>query len=329
MTKFYAPTMEALDRDYVVHKLWEARDPAALIKQVAANVRGIVTTGLLGCKRAHIDALPKVEVIACFGTSHGSLDLSAAKERGIAQVTNTPDWTADAVADQAMGLLIAVMRRIGEADRFIRAGKWPAGAFPMSTDLRGKTCGIIGFGGIGSAVAKRVTAFGMSVCYYGPREKPGVAHQYYSDLVQMAQAADCLIVTCPETPATRGSVNARVLDALGAQGFFVNVARGGIVDEAALIQALKDGRIAGAGLEVFWDEPRVPAALLAMENVVMTPHSGSSRRRENPRASRRDSARETARAFCRRTGAPTGSRSLARSPGLAGQQREIIGMRVK
>jgi lactate dehydrogenase-like 2-hydroxyacid dehydrogenase len=277
LTPFYPPTLAALERDYVVHKLWEARDPDALIRQLSANVRGIVTTGLVGCKRAHIDALPKLEVIACFGTSHGTLDLPVAKERGIV-VTNTPDWTVDAVADLAIGLLIAVMRRICEADRFIRAGKWPAGAFPMSTDLRGKTCGIIGYGGIGSAVAKRVAAFGMPVCYHGPREKAGVTYSYYADLLKMAQVSDCLIVTCPETPATRKSVDTRVLDALGAQGFLVNVARGAIVDQAALIQALKDGRIAGAGLEVFWDEPRVPSELLTMEQVVLAPHIGSSTR---------------------------------------------------
>ncbi|MEO7726290.1 MAG: 2-hydroxyacid dehydrogenase [Burkholderiales bacterium] len=277
LTKFYAPTMAALDRDYVVHQLLEAKDADAFVKKVSGNVRGVVTTGLLGCKQAYIDALPKLEIIACFGTSHGTLPLDAAKARGIV-VTNTPDWTVDAVADQAVGLLIAAMRRIGEADRFIRAGKWAARAFPMSTDLRDKTCGIIGYGGIGSSVAKRVAAFGMTVCYHGPREKPDVAHPYYADLLKMAEASDVLIVTCPETPATRGCVNARVLDALGAQGFLINVARGGIVDEAALIDALTNSRIAGAGLEVFWDEPRVPAALLALENVVMTPHSGSSTR---------------------------------------------------
>ena len=277
LTPFYPPTLAALERDYVLHKLWEARDPQALLAQVAPDVRGMVTTGLKGCKREDIDALPKLEVIGCFGTSHGSLPLAAARERGIV-VTNTPDWTVDAVADLAVGLLIAVMRRIGEADRFIRAGKWSTGAFPMSADLRGKTCGIIGYGGIGSAVAKRVVAFGMSVIYHGPREKPGVMHPYHADLGKMAQAADCLIVTCPETPATRQSVNAQILDALGREGFLVNVARGGIVDQVALIQALKDGRIAGAGLEVFWDEPRVPAALMTMDNVVLAPHIGSSTR---------------------------------------------------
>ena len=277
LTAFYAPTLAALEREYVVRKLWEARDADAFIKTVAPNVRGVVTTGLVGCARRHIEALPNLEIIACFGTAHGTLDLAAAKERGII-VTNTPDWTVDAVADVAMGLLIAVMRRICEADRFVRAGKWSAGPFPMSADLCGKTCGIIGYGGIGSAVARRVTAFGMSVCYHGPREKPGVAYPYYSDLAPLAQASDCLVVTCPDTPATRKSVDARILDALGPQGFLVNVARGAIVDEAALIQALKDGRIAGAGLEVFWDEPRVPQELTAMEQVVLAPHIGSSTR---------------------------------------------------
>jgi hydroxypyruvate reductase len=277
LTPFYAPTLAALERDYVLHKLWDAGDPDAFIRQVAPNVRGVVTTGLRGCKQEHIAALPKLEVIACFGTSHGTLPLAAAKERGIV-VTNTPDWTVDAVADLGVGLLIAVMRRIAEADDFIRAGKWLAGAFPMSTDLRGKTCGIMGYGGIGRAVAHRVTAFGMSVCYHGPREKPGVAHPFHADLASMAQVADCLVVTCPETAATRDSVNARILDALGPQGFLVNVARGGIVDEAALIEALQSGRIAGAGLEVFRDEPRVPDALLTLDNVVLTPHIGSSTR---------------------------------------------------
>ncbi len=275
LTPFYPPTLAALGRDYMLHKLWEARDPQALIAQVAPAIRGVVTTGLRGCTAEQIEGLPKLEVIGCFGTSHGTLPLAAAKARGIV-VTNTPDWTVDAVADLAVGLLIAATRRIAEADRYIRAGKWASGPFPMTSDLRGKTCGIMGYGGIGSAVAKRVAAFGMRVCYHGPREKPAVTYPYYADLEAMARAVDCLIVTCPETPATRKSVNARILDALGPQGFFVNVARGGIADERALIDALKNRRIAGAGLEVFWDEPHVPQELLALENVVLAPHMGSS-----------------------------------------------------
>ncbi|MDB5811513.1 MAG: hypothetical protein JWN94_3635 [Betaproteobacteria bacterium] len=277
LTSFYGPTLAALERDYVLHKLWEAKDPPAMLNRIAPNVRGAVTTGLAGYSRKHLEALPKLEIVSCFGTAHGTLDLAAARERGIV-VTNTPDWTVDAVADLGVGLLIAVMRRIGEADRYIRAGKWPSGPFPMTSDLHGKTCGIMGYGGIGSAVAKRVTAFGMSVCYHGPREKPGVPYPYYADLATMAADVDCLVVTCPDTPATRGSVDARILDALGPDGFVVNVARGAIVDEAALLAALKERRIAGAGLEVFWDEPRVPAELFPLENVVLAPHMGSSTR---------------------------------------------------
>lgn len=277
LTPFYAPAIAALERDYVLHKLWEAGDPQALQGKVARNVRGVVTTGLRGCTQEQIDGFPKLEIIGCFGTSHGTLPLAVAKERGIV-VTNTPDWTVEAVADLAVGLLIAVMRRIGEADRFIRAGRWASGPFPMSADLRGKTCGIMGYGGIGSAVAMRVAAFGMQVCYHGPREKPAVPHPYFADLEAMARAADCLVVTCPETPATRKSINARILDALGPQGFLVNVARGGIADEKALIDALRNRRIAGAGLEAFWDEPHVPQDLLALENVVLAPHMGSSTR---------------------------------------------------
>jgi lactate dehydrogenase-like 2-hydroxyacid dehydrogenase len=181
----------------------------------------------------------------------------------------------ETVADLALGLLIAVMRRICEADRFVRAGKWPAGPFPMGSELRGKTCGIVGLGNIGRGVARRAEAFGMSVCYYGPRQKPDAAYPYYADLEAMARLSDCLVVACPATAATRNLVDGRILDALGPEGFLINVARGAIVDEPALIAALTSRRIAGAGLDVFRDEPRVPAELIAMEHVVIVPHIGS------------------------------------------------------
>jgi lactate dehydrogenase-like 2-hydroxyacid dehydrogenase len=203
------------------------------------------------------------------------VDLAAAKARGIV-VTNTPDSITEAVADIAIGLLIAVMRKIGETDRFVRAGKWPAGLPPMGTGLGGKSCGIIGLGAIGGGIARRAESCGMKVCYHGTREKPAVANPYYADLEEMARRADCLVVSCPLTPKTRGLVDSRILDALGQNGFLVNVARGPVVDEIALLTALKDGRIAGAGLDVYWDEPRVPAALLEMKNVVLTPHIGSA-----------------------------------------------------
>ena len=274
LTPIYAPTLAALELEFTVHKLWTAPDPGAFMHELSGRVRGAVTTGLAGFKRSHVEALPKLEIIACFGTAHGTLDLAAAKEHRVI-VTNTPDWMEETVADLALGLLIAVMRRICEADRFVRAGKWPAGPFPMGSELRGKTCGIVGLGNIGRGVARRAEAFGMSVCYYGPRQKPDAAYPYYADLEAMARLSDCLVVACPATAATRNLVDGRILDALGPEGFLINVARGAIVDEPALIAALTSRRIAGAGLDVFRDEPRVPAELIAMEHVVIVPHIGS------------------------------------------------------
>ena len=277
IAKIYAPTLAQLEHEFTVHKPWIARDPEAFIKEVSGNVRGAVTSGLAGFKRSNMEALPKLEIIACFGTPRGTVDLSAAKERRVV-VTNTPDATAPPVADLALGLMLTVMRRICEADRFVRAEKWPEGPFSVGRELGGKTCGIVGFGKIGSGIARRAEAFGMSVCYYGPNRKEGVAYPYYSDLESMARVSDCLVIACPATPATRNLVDARILDALGPEGFLINVARGSIIDEAALIAALQNHRIAGAGLDVFWDEPRVPAALRNMEHVVIVPHIGSSTR---------------------------------------------------
>lgn len=275
MVPIYAPTLAELEREFTVHKLWTASDPDAFMQEVSGRVRGAVTTGLLGFSRSCFDALPKLEIVGCFGTPHGTVDLAIARERGVV-VTNTPDSIADTVADLAMGLLVTVMRRICEGDRFVRAGKWLDAAAPPGREVHGKTCGIVGFGRIGRAIARRAEAFGMSVCYHGPREKQDAAFPYYPDLESMARKADCLVACCPLTPASRNLIDARILEALGPDGFLVNVARGPVVDEAALLAALASRRIAGAALDVFWDEPRVPAELLAMEHVVLVPHIGSS-----------------------------------------------------
>ncbi len=275
LAPLYAPTLAELECEFIVHKLWTAHDADALLREVSGRVRGLVTVGLVGFTRRHVEALPKLEIIASFGGGPRTFDLAAARERGVI-VTNTPDAILDTVADLAVGLLVAVMRRICECDRFVRAGRWPEQLPPIGRGLTGKNCGIVGLGGIGSRIAQRAEAFGMPVCYHGPREKPGVAYPYYADLEKMARHADCLVIACPETPATRKLVDARILDALGPDGFLVNVARGAIVDEAALVGALGESRIAGAGLDVFRDEPRVPAELAAMDNVVLVPHIGSS-----------------------------------------------------
>jgi len=275
MLPIYAPVLAELEGEFTVHRLWTASDSDAFMQEVSGRVRGAVTTGLLGFSRSRFDALPKLEIVACFGTPHGTVDLAVAMERRVV-VTNTPDFIAETVADLAMGLLVTVMRRICESDRFVRAGKWLKAAPLAGRDVNGKTCGIVGLGRIGRAIARRAEAFGMSVCYHGPHQKPDAAWPYYPDLESMAREADCLVASCPLTPATRNLVDARILDALGPQGFLVNVARGPVVDEAALLAALRSGGIAGAGLDVFWDEPRVPAELLAMEHVVLVPHIGSS-----------------------------------------------------
>lgn len=277
LARFYPPTLAALEREYTVHKLWDAGDPDAFLREVAGRVRGVVTTGLAGISRAQMDALPKLEIVASFGNPRGTVDLAAVKERGVV-VTNTPDSITKPVADLAMGLVVAVMRRISESDRFVRAGTWTARTMSMGRDLGGKTCGIVGLGAIGREVAKRAEAFGMALRYHGPRRKDDVSYPYHADLEELARLSDCLVVTCPLTEATRNLIDARILAALGPEGFLVNIARGPVVDERALIAALRESRIAGAGLDVFWDEPQVPADLIGMDNVVLTPHMGSSTR---------------------------------------------------
>jgi hydroxypyruvate reductase len=277
LARFYPPTLAELERQYTLHKLWTAQDPAAYMTELSQRVRGVVTTGLAGISRQQMEALPKLEIVSSFGNPRGTVDVAAARERGVV-VTNTPDAITKPVADLAMGLVLAVMRRICESDRFVRSGQWLTRTMAMGRELGGKTCGIVGLGRIGREFSKLAEAFGMLPRYHGPRRKEGATFPYHADLEELARLSDCLVVTCPLTPETRGLIDAHILDALGPDGFLVNVARGPVVDEQALITALQEGRIAGAGLDVFWDEPRVPPALTAMDNVVLLPHMGSSTR---------------------------------------------------
>ena len=277
MKAIYEPAIAELERDFVVHKPWTKADQRAYIAHECAGARAAVTTPAGSFSRADFEAMPKLEIVCCFGSGYQVIDLAAAKERNIV-VTHTPDSTAEPVADLAMGMTIAVMRRLYEADRFVRAGKWPSGVFPSGVEVRGKSLGIVGFGRIGQQIAKRAAAFEMPVCYYGPRRKEGMAYEYFSDLEAMARGVDCLMVTCPLSDATRNLVDRRVLAALGANGFLVNVARGPIVDEDALVAALEARTIAGAALDVFRDEPHVPEALRRLDNVVLAPHIGTSTR---------------------------------------------------
>ena len=272
----YAPVMAELQREYALHKLWLAKDPEAFFRDIAERVRVVVTTGLYGFSPTQMDALPRLELIASYGNPHsGMVNLAEAKARRVT-VTNTPDSITQTVADLALGIIIATLRRITEGDRFVRAGKWPQGPLATGRDLAGKLCGIVGLGRIGREIARRVEVCGMSVCYHGPHRKEDVSYPYYADLEAMARAVDCLVVMCPLTPATRDLVSARVINALRSESFLINIARGPVVNQEALLAALREKRIAGAGLDVYWDEPQVPAELMAMENVVLSPHLGSA-----------------------------------------------------
>ena len=271
---------KALDDAYIVHKLWLATDRAALLAQAAPRVRAVATTAGFGARRELIDALPKVEIVACFGVGVDAIDTAYCKQRGI-PVTNTPDVLTEDVADLAIALTLATLRRLPQADRFIRDGKWGDAKrggdnFPLSDTLGRKTMGIFGMGRIGQATARRAEACGMRVVYTGPRAKPELPQPYLPSLRALAEASDVLMITSPGGGETAKQVNAEILRALGPKGYVVNVARGSIIDEPALVAALQDGTIAGAGLDVFADEPNVPEAFWTMENVVLQPHLGSA-----------------------------------------------------
>lgn len=265
--------MEALRRDYTVHDRIHVSDPAAFAV-VAPRIRGVVANGEAKVPRELIAQLPALEVISVFGVGYDGVDVAAAHERGV-PVTNTPEVLNDDVADLAIGLLIAVARRIPQADRFVRANEWPAGPISLSRKVTGGRLGVVGMGRIGQAIAHRASAFKMSIAYTARSPRANVNYTYYPDAVSLAAAVDFLVVITPGGAGTRGMIDARVLAALGPEGYLVNVARGSVVDEPALIEALRSGVIAGAGLDVFANEPNVPEALRNMPNVVLTPHIGS------------------------------------------------------
>ena len=272
-----AAVNEQLERSYTCHHAWQVapEQRAAWLQERASRIRAVVTTGALGLKRADMDALPALELIAVNGVGLDGVDLDEARARGIA-VTTTPNVLTDDVADVALGLLLASARHIALLDRFVRDGGWERREpVKPASSLRGKTAGIFGFGQIGQAIALRLAAFGVQVRYYQPRAKPGVDVPRAGSLLALAQESDYLIVCAPGTPATRHVVDAAVLAALGPAGTLINIARGALIDEEAMIAALQDGTLGAAGLDVFADEPRVPAALRALPNVVLTPHVGS------------------------------------------------------
>ena len=263
--------MAALDAAFTVHRLWQGVPDAVL-----ARVRGMAASTLAGpVGAAQLARLPALEIIANFGVGYDNIDIALAVARGIV-VTNTAGVLDEEVADLTLGLLLATLRRIPAAERFVREGRWVQGAFALSPSLRGRRVGIVGLGGIGKAVARRLDAFAVEIAWHGRSDQPDVAWPRYASVEALAQACDVLIVIVPGGAATRHLIDARVLSALGPQGVLINVSRGTVVDETALITALQHRTILAAGLDVFEDEPHVPAALLACDNAVLLPHIGSA-----------------------------------------------------
>lgn len=271
-----APITTHVEHHYRLHRWWELKDQAAFLQTQGKSVQGIVTSGRHGASRELIESLPNLKAIISQGVGVDTIDLDAAKAHNIV-VTNTPNVLNACVADTALALILNVSRRFCEADRFVRDGRWPNESFPLTIKPSGKRCGIVGLGNIGLQVAKRAEAFDMSIAYYNRRPRNDVPdhYRYYDDLISLAQDSDFLVVVVPGGGQTRHLINEAVLNALGANGYLINVARGSVVDEPALVQALQDGRIAGAGLDVFEHEPQVPPALLEMDQVVVFPHLAS------------------------------------------------------
>jgi hydroxypyruvate reductase len=274
------PSLEKqLAENYTVHRLPAAgpeRD--AFLAARGAEFEGLVTSAAGGATGALIDALPRIKVISSFGVGLDQIDLQAASRRGI-PVGYTPDVLNDCVADLAFGLVLATGRRIPEGDRFVRAGRWeqkPATPFPLGRKVSGAKLGIVGLGRIGRTIAKRASGFEMDVRYHGRKPVEGVSWTFEPQLLELARWADFLVVITAGGAQTRHLIDAKVLDALGPKGFLVNVSRGTVVDEQALVEALRDKRIGGAGLDVFESEPQVPHELFTLDNVVMVPHIASA-----------------------------------------------------
>ena len=274
LSPWYEAAMAELDQHFTVHRLWQVADKAALLASVRESCVGIA--GSKVCDAATMDALPNAKVIAHHGVGYDGVDVAAATARGI-KVSNTPDVLSDEVADFALALTLATCRRMPQADRYVREGRWEReGDMPFTHRVWGRRVGILGLGRIGIEIARRCAAFKMDIAYH-TRSRKDVPYTYHASLLEMARAVEILIAIVPGGAGTKHLVNREVLDALGPQGVLINVARGSVVDEEALIAALRDGRLGAAGLDVFADEPRVPQALKDMtENVVLQPHQASA-----------------------------------------------------
>lgn len=266
---------EPLNSAYVCHDYIHAADKTALLRACGAQVQALVMTGGTVLDEALLKALPSLKMISVMGVGYDGVPLKHCRDRGI-RLTNTPDVLTEDVADIALALVLMTARKLVEASRFLHAEKWHQGAFELGTALGGKRAGIFGFGRIGKAIARRLSGCGMEIGYHGRSKQPAEPYPFFPALTELASWADFLIVSCPGGAGTFHAVNAEVLHALGSQGTLINIARGSIVDEVALIQALQNGMIRTAGLDVFEYEPQIPVELMAMSQVVLFPHIGSA-----------------------------------------------------
>ena len=272
--KGHAGTMDTLQSEFDAHLLSDAPDRTAFLKQ-HSKVRGLATFGPMPIDGNLMDALPKLEIISNFGVGVDAINLDDAKKRKII-VTNTPDVLNECVADTALALVLNTVRKFPQSEKYLRAGHWASrGPYPLTTSLGGKTLGILGLGRIGEAIAKRASACGMKIRYHN-RNKKDLPYPYDPDPVTLAKNSDVLIVVTPASAETNRIINAKVLDALGPKKYVVNIARGSVVDEPVLLRYLQEGKIAGAGLDVYADEPRVPPEFFTLDNAVLFPHVGSA-----------------------------------------------------
>jgi lactate dehydrogenase-like 2-hydroxyacid dehydrogenase len=266
---------EQLLSRFEVHDLWEAPDREAFLKPLANRIRGLAVGGHMPVGAGLFDLLPGVQIASGFGVGYDHIDAAEAARRGVI-VTNTPDVLTEEVADLTIGLIVATVRQLPQADRHLRAGKWLERPYPLTGSLRGRKVGIVGLGRIGRALARRLEAFGLPIAYHGRSRQPDVGYRYYPRLIDMACDVDLLVSVAPGGTATKGLIDLAVLRALGPDGILINVGRGTVVNERDLVIALQEKAILSAGLDVFEDEPKVPAELIAMDHIVLLPHVGSA-----------------------------------------------------
>lgn len=272
--EFHNETIEILDKTYSTHHLWQcnATDKELMIADLEGKCSAAASASWF-CDDVIYD-LKSLEIISCFGVGVDAIDFEKTQKNNI-RVTNTPDVLNKSVADIALALILATTRNIVNADKFVRKNLWPKGAFPFGSSIDGKTLGIAGFGRIGNEIAIRAQSFGLNIAYHNRNQKD-LPFSYFSSIEELAAASDILLCMLPGGENTKHAIDAAVFRNLGATGIFLNVGRGTSVDEDALIAALRDKQIAGAGLDVYADEPNVPEGLLDMDNVVLLPHIGSA-----------------------------------------------------